>query len=703
MSNYGLAEINNLSDAKNAWESFFGRFFSPELSKGVNVEFDPDLREFIPRKNPDAKNKRADLTEERTLHSDDFDDFLNGDVVKIPDHFKLTQEGLEQVYQAIQRGNFEDAALTREDHTFYALWLFKQNRITRQQMATLLARDQIPREYPLVKTFKILDDNGEFTKEAVKLWLPVIKSDAFGGKFTDWHLERLRLLIQAAPKSEQIFYLSEPNPNIISSQKRELGNALQINHSWHRTLYQGKLYDLHMSFGVLEGIQIATSGISGAAASRAKLGKVGIDAVKEGVEFYYRPTAISMRNSGIEATTKGIHGYAESLMPAVSAHDVFHSRLHNTIKPEFHMMLNHMHQIIHQHTNQKWSKTMWELVDREFHAFQYQSINLDSPKEAARHFLRMLTGGNAIFLFHNNVDSALSDDGFAIVLNMVNESEIWKKLYKIDIEFLGDPYKAQIRKVKHFKEVIGNASLRPEILTLKYRFFSVLTVKEFNLVNRVIDSLGEQLVNSADQKLVFGKYAIDKIKNLTTLKFKTIDKDIVVNERSVRQLIPILANRQLASKLGVSDQQEVEKEVTVASKKFISTYQQGTLDNNALNESINRLPSIAAKLDFLEACYEKIIRSTGYSRRHAVADHLFAFFKNPLTTSQREHINLLKAKFNEVVSEYMRESNLSEEEKEELQWCLQNKGSNLARCKTDRFYLHFDSTVPSSSGGVKPL
>jgi len=708
---YGLAEISTIEQAKDAWESFFGRFFSPETPQGVDVAFKSDLRQFTPRKKKDAKYKHPGFRdketrelptdEERTLHSDDFDDFLNGNTVTIPQHITLEQEGLEQVQKAIERGDYKDEALKKEDHTFYAMWLFKQNKITRQQMTTILARAQIPKEYPLVETFPIFDSEGKLTKEALELWLPVVKSSWYGNDSNDETLKRLLLLISTAPKSEQIFFISKDNPKIVSSVRHELGNALQINSAWHKTKYKGEQYDLHFSFGVIEASQIAKYGINGAAASRAKLGRVGIDAVKEGVEYYYRPTAISMPDSGVEATTKGIHEYAESPMPAVTAHDVFHSKLHNTIRPEYHMMLNHMNQIISKHTKQKWSKTMWELVDREFHAFQHQKINLNS-RNGAKLFLEMLHGNHndRAFLFRKHDPLELSDDGFSIVWNMVNQSEVWKRLYKIDINRLGAPYDEFIKKIKIFKKEAGDLK-RSEMLTLKYHFFNVTSKIEFQKICKLLDNLGDTLIigslekdiTDKEQKLVFGKYTVGKDKNFTTLKFKNLGNVVKIEDSSVKQLIPTLVNMQLVSIFGEKNTDLVRAEVQKISVDFKSTNESSKLTKETLTNSINSLPSMTTKLDFLEACYEEIIHSKRYARRHAIADTIFSFFKNPLTKSQRKHIILLKEKLNEIVAEY--QQGLSQEEMANLEWSMKNRGSNLYLCNTARFYLHLDSTVPS--------
>ncbi|KTD43119.1 hypothetical protein [Legionella parisiensis] len=710
---YGLAEIRTLSDAKDAWESFAGRFFSPEIPPGVDVTFNPELRQFTPRPKKDAKYKHPGFRDketnelpvdaERTLHSDDFDDFLNGNTVTIPERITLTLDGLKKVKDALERGDYEDEALKTEDHTFYALWLFKQNIITRQQMSTILARAQIPQEYPLERTFHIFanDNKNDITlsPEAKQLWLPALAKTWYGKEFTEEHLTRLLLLLKTAPKSEQIFFISKANPKIVPPEERALGTALEINNAWHMTQYGGKTYDLHFSFGLTEAVQIAKYGINGAAASRTKLGKVGIDAVREGVEFYYRPTAISMPDSGVEATTKGIHGYTDSPMPAVTAHDVFHSKLHNTIRPEFHMMLNHMSQVISKHTKQKWSKTIWELVDREFHSFQYQTIKDLTPKKGAALFVQMLhrNGRDPAFLFKKYDPLELSDDGFAIVWNMVNQPDVWKRLYKIDIDQIGFPYGKLIEKMKDFKKEVGSEHKHPEVLRLKYHFFNVISNNtEFKKICNLLDTLGDKLILDKEQKLVFGKYTKGADKNLTILKFKNFGKEVQIDEGSVKQLIPILVNMRLAMKFGEKNDEAVNGELKKVSGEFKSTYQQSKLSKDLLATSISNLPSLTAKLDFLEACYEEIIHSKGYTRRHATADNMFSFFKNPLTTSQREHIVLLKEKQNELIAQYQKENSLDQNDIAELEWDMKNRGSNLYLCKTERFYLHIDSTVPSA-------
>src|SRR5262249_18979706 len=152
-----------------------------------------------------------------------------------------------------------------------------------------------------------------------------LRQNNFNGELTKEQLERFRFLIQAAPKSEQTFYLSDLTPGALAvSGKSQLGDALKRTHSWYQLKYQEELKELHLTFGTIEALQIAFNGVHGACANRTKIGKIDINTVKESVEYNQRPTAVSIPESGVMPTTENIHDYPYSPMPVVTAHDVFH-------------------------------------------------------------------------------------------------------------------------------------------------------------------------------------------------------------------------------------------------------------------------------------------------------------------------------------------------------------------------------------------
>jgi hypothetical protein len=658
-----IAPITNCEEAREAWALFFNRFYSPEIPPDVDVSFKSDLKKFTPRAD---KSKKTD-------HSDDFEDFLNGQTIEIPDYMKLKKRGLKKARYKILNGISDDSL----EHVYYALWLFKQNQITRQQMATILARAQVPNEYPVVYTFNIFEDNGKLTREFLDLLTPVIQRSWFSAtsqNLSREKFERFLWLLNQMPQSEQMFFLSEHNPQIINDAKNTLGNALQRNLSWHQIKYNGETYDIHLSFGIIEAMQIAESGFNGAAANPIYLGILSIDTIKAGIEKNFRPTAISIPESKVQAPSDNIHGWSDTPLPVVTQHDVFHAKLHNTIPPSFHLMLNHLNQILIQHTNRPWSKTAWALVDREFILFFNKKLILDSPKSGAHIFMMLFEyyEKQAIYLFRDSSAEFLNDDGFAIFWDMVNEPQLWKKLFWIDTNQFEKPFSGHLNEIKQFKEQVG-AQEPSEILTLKYRFFRMYpNTKEFKLICELIDDLAK----NSKLKLEFKKEAQicqkirQDIKNITTLYLGNVP----VYEMNLHKILPQLVNLNLGDSgdnIIPTDSEEFFKQF-----KSIHRINGSTFSKESLEAFLKNIPSNRQKLEFLETCYTKICESEHYTRRHVRLDSFFSWIRNDLTTSQRTHINILKNQYREIFKEYTHE------------WFIKSRKSDLIECNTNRFCLN---------------
>jgi hypothetical protein len=669
---YGLEEINSVKKARSAWETFFGRFFSAEIPPGVDVTFDPKLRAFKPRADKKAKyTKPFSSTHSKTDHSDDFDDFLNGETITIPEHISLNTKGLKRVKNAILAGNFDNAALKDEAHIFYALWLFKQNRITRQQMTSLLARTHCAEPYTIEKTFKILE-KGQFTKEAKKQLIPFLRTNTFS-QFTDWHLQRFRRLIQAAPKSEQIFYVSPSNPQIVSYNNRALlGTQLKGLNAWPTIKYLHNpdvTYDLHLSFGAIEAQQIALIGIQGAAANRAKIGKIGIDDIREGVQACYRPTSIRSPNEDPQATLR-VHDY-EAKMLSATMHDVYHARLHNTIPPEFHMLLDHLIPIISKHTKQKTSKLLWKLIDREFPGLKKKNKLWPTKKEAL--FISMMHYSDPYYYskdipvsFFTDYYQSLSEEGIALVWNMVKDEDIWKKLYKIRINKLGHPYHAHIKKMKSFEKV-NTYSTHPEIMNLKYRFFCTTPSQEnYKMIAWLLDLMSDKLVAAQGENPPLLRFKKNKEKGKDKNTIYLTWNNSTISEENVNTLLPHLTHYYLFDKLAPVDTPGILNQLKKIEPEFKSRYLKNSLSQASLENALNCLPSLSDRVLFLEACYTKIKASKGYQRKNPGIDWLLSpIKKNPLTTSQRIHVTLLTDKMQELISQY--QNGLNDKEKEAFQ------------------------------------
>ena len=80
------------------------------------------------------------------------------------------------------------------------------NKITKQQLDTILERVQTFKDYKHIKTVSILDEHGQFTREAQTILFPSLFGGIAYNNLTNKQLKNFKLLIEKLPKSEQIFY-----------------------------------------------------------------------------------------------------------------------------------------------------------------------------------------------------------------------------------------------------------------------------------------------------------------------------------------------------------------------------------------------------------------------------------------------------------------------------------------------------------------
>jgi hypothetical protein len=662
------SKISTLTDARDAWETFFGRFFSSEIPAKVAVDFDPKIREFKPREDekakfnppkfpnfiPDKEFKQRfpqspDYDDHRTSHSDDFDDFLNGNTVKIPGNIELDQKTLDLVESEILKGNFSFPYFNDIHHIYYSLWLFKQNKITRQQMGTILAMWYVPNK----KVFNILDSRGKFTREARNILIPLLKYTAYT-KLTEEDLERFRLLIMAAPKSEQIFYLSEFEPFDTSSLRYGLYNK----NTWYITKHENAQKNVFLSFGAIDGLQIAKHGVHRAAASRPTVGKIAIETIRSGVEYNSRPTAISIPDSGIEPQTKGIHEHPETPMPVVTAHDMHHSRLHNTIPPEFHMMINHMSQIISNHTKQRWSKLLWEFTDREFYFFLVESEkaekkSMELTEDTGAHFFEKMFAVTDPKIVFPVLSNQLTDEAISIIWDMIKKPNVWKDLFKVDVKKLSDPYKLYLEKMERFIKIsdIKN-NCPPELFNLKFRLYC--TASNDKIYQMMLGLIDNEILKELKFIKLPKKY--EELKNHTVLAFGNCK----INGTNTAKLIPLLVERKFDAIR--SESIELLKKFKTRTEKSLDEINHGFLDN-----SLRSYKSFEQKLLFLEVCRDEIIKARNYSRTNPNWDKFFSFFRgDSLTKSQKKHMKIVDEKIIQVISEHANKNKMNHQEVSEF-------------------------------------
>jgi predicted transposase YbfD/YdcC len=256
-------------------------------------------------------------------------------------------------------------------------------------------------------------------------------------------------------------------------------------------------------------------------------------------------------------------------------------------------------------------------------------------------------------LFSDYGSSNLSDKGIAIIRDMVNESEKWEKLYKIDINSLGSPYNEIIQQMKIFVK-LKNAPYDAKLFSLKYRIFCDLPNAIYEKTSKLIDSIGNILTND----LSFEKECEDVV-----LKFK---KTALIDGNSALRAV---LRSYLISKFKTNSDQ-LDCQFSLLSKEFKSIRGDSQLTKVKVDDVCNNLNSLYDKLALLERSYKEIIQ-TRYSRRHALIDNWFSFMKNPLTMSQRKHIGLLKAKMDVLTNEHLVQI-IDKQEKEQFEWVIEN-------------------------------
>jgi hypothetical protein len=325
-----------------------------------------------------------------------------------------------------------------------------------------------------------------------------------------------------------------------------------------------------------------------------------------------------------------------------------------------------------------WSKTTWAFVDREFLMFAQEKLLLKSPADGAKLFSLFWESyeKRALYLFRDYSAEFLNDDGFAIIWDMVNYLDVWKKLFLIDPNYLEEPYLGHFNQIKQFKNHV-NPDDSTSIISLKYRFYRMYRdTNNFTKICALIDELKDELTAGLKFKSEVQTNLLNGlgIRNITTLYLNNKP----VHEMNLHRILPQLVEMKLEKQWGKKVSQTLPKELT---NQFKSIPQGSAFSKAFLERSLEEIHSKHDQLDFLEKCYGNIVKSEQYVRRNKRLDEMFSFFRNDLTTSQRVHIQILKEKYQEIFASYSKEILDGE-------WLSLHRGSELIECNTNRFCLN---------------
>ncbi len=437
---------------------------------------------------------------------------------------ELNEEKQQALVQALRDADWEAPILNDENLEQIALQCFKDTRITYQQLITLLERQQYQLDFGAIETHALLDENEEYTDYAKVVFLSVLQrilKERQGLEVDEKGKERLRYLIAALPRSEQIVYgsiidetklyeggvlpiadMAYPSDSLLGRMEREGIMLLDFANYYAETV---KLHDntftvnlkkiplISMSDGVADAVSIALFGVKRYVNPVFRTGKLNVRDIEQGIEREFRPTAITLKN---DPPPKQIHEFKNPGRVPATAHDRYHAGIMSRMTIEFRRSLLYMidiargnlrsmHETEQMEKKQKQSTLVtletWIAVDAAWPISK--GISVFSKKEmeqSTQEFCKNLDsvtiaskGGGAISDnysgFFDSEDN-VSVFGMIIFVDMLRNRDQWCQLFNIDPELLNGQFKIGYEFIKRLS--IRDAHFlndSPELQALKLK------------------------------------------------------------------------------------------------------------------------------------------------------------------------------------------------------------------------------------------
>lgn len=507
----------------------------------------------------------------------------------------LLYDGAMTLEMQLLKGDWNNEIFQEVDLPYYALFLVQQRKITFQQFATIMERWQTFKDFPQLKTYKIIDEKGEFTEQAQTILIPQLNKHKFLKEMNAVELQDLKALIAALPLSEQIFYTTDAGK--FNSEGVSLGHTL-LNLG---TLNKCDDQLLHMSAGVFDAVGLVRFGIDDYIRPLHRLGMQSVDDIEIGVRAGTRMTALNFPGT----TPYGnIHGYNNVCDLEATMHDKYHAYVMSSIPKSLLHAIWYMVDTIRKETGLKWSKEIWTLIDCELNYFYgNHKNNKNAPlsnEEMSKLFCTLIKIGNNDIIQLGHYASLVSGGKpgplfILILLDMYRNPENWKN-YQIEAQFLGDKFKDYYYgEMASIYPKIKDDPLPIQILKcqLFYHLNDVLEggykptfiLRHFNELCKVIDNHGLAILNKLEFKPIVkpaSDFVIASIvpdaENIAALKGKSnsayvlVDKELFyvdkrnkkcksidVNNTTIQTLLEYLKMEGEVKKLTFADKKKIEE------------------------------------------------------------------------------------------------------------------------------------------------
>lgn len=417
-------------------------------------------------------------------HHPDFVYFLNNQVILK----SLDSEKRKRLAAVLLAGDWNNAILKTKELPYLAMSLCQEQRITLMQLFTVLDYVGNSQNAPIAEVFPILDLEGNFSPAAR---LNLLSSEAFHASGKEHFsspdvLESFRLKVAALPQSEQIFYLVPCNNTSLETSLTSLKAIWKATHS--------ESHNLVLSYGAIDALGRALYDRQ----YKEVFCRLGIQSpldIEGGVRRGFRIAPAFYPGIIVYGD---IHGVPDITYFTASRHDWYHSKVLSCIPLPIQAASLHMVDVARhffkQDINSLLSKEIWNWIDAEFSYFFYRSNfknELLTVEKTSEYFYQFLINAEGSYLLSHG---KLTPVGAAILIDMLINKERWISNFKIDPEYLREPFRVHFQWLKeNYNKHLKSCSKKLQIFKFLMASYKESDLKDQeNLLLILSENINEQ-------------------------------------------------------------------------------------------------------------------------------------------------------------------------------------------------------------------
>lgn len=420
----------------------------------------------------------------------------------------------QSLEEAIDRVDLNNDIFSTPALPYHLRFLYESNKISFQQFCTLMERQQTFTDFPHINTFRILE-NGEFTPEAKKFFLPTLNKSSCLKPLDENQLEELKTLISALPRSERIFYTTKAG-KLENEEEDSLGNTLLSTGTNVLIKEENRL--IHVSVGVFDAIGLIRFGLEEYIRPIHQFGKQNINAIEEGIRQYARKTALNHPDA---VAYDNIHDFENVTPLEATIHDKFHAIVMSAMPKSLLHVIWHLIDVARNVIGHQWSKEIWTLIDCELLYCLSSHKNLKTPlsnEKMTQVLCESLKMGNNTFMQMGQYSSLImrreiTPSFIAIILDLYQNPDKWLAL-QIEPQYLIGKFKEYYAVIGEIYSLIKNDD--PKIQLLKCQIYFCLLEDA---------KCRDPLTNIKKLAKIIDENQDGILKNLTLMKVKKKDDD----------------------------------------------------------------------------------------------------------------------------------------------------------------------------------